>query len=267
MVTIRTCSLPVRRPSRTTRLRRRARPSRRGLRARVREPPALGTLLRSHAVSPSARHQSQRDRARQVAALGRQQAVLDRRHVVAAGRRMEAADQLRALAVAVFAKRVLELVAVAPRLERGHDLLQLEAVEVADAPQRVVDLGALDLELALVRDHLPRHAGVRRGRRDPLGARLEHLQRARVRVAALALVHDRAHAVAGDRAGDEHDVAAVAESRDALAAERERVDRQLQLVAALRARRALRPRGSLDAHADATSSSSSAFCAWRRFSA
>ena len=46
-----------------------------------------------------------------------------------------------------------------------------------------------------------------------------------MRVAALALVHDRAHAVAGDRAGDEHDVAAVAEPRDALAAERERLDR------------------------------------------
>ena len=72
-----------------------------------------------------------------------------------------------------------------------------------------------------------------------------------MRVAALALVHDRAHAVAGDRARDEHHVAAVAEPRDALAAERERLDPQLELVAALRARRAA-PRalgGRLDAHA------------------
>ena len=74
-------------------------------------------------------------------------------------------------------------------------------------------------------------------RRDPLGARLEHLQRARVRVAALALVDDRAHAIAGDGAGDEHHIPAVAQPRDALAAEGQRVDLQLELVAALRAGR------------------------------
>ena len=40
------------------------------------------------------------------------------------------------------------------------------------------------------------------------GARLEHLERARLGVVALALRDDRAHAVAGDRARDEDDVAA-----------------------------------------------------------
>ena len=134
-------------------------------------------------------------------------------------------------------------------------------------------------------------------RGDPLGAGLEDLHGAGVRVAALALVHDRAHAVARDRAGDEHDVAAVAQPRDALAAEGERVDAQLELVAPLRARQGAAEAASetpdspgasehgrailgvgdhawIEGHADdgepsagATRSSSRAFCAWRRFSA
>ena len=70
---------------------------------------------------------------------------------------MEAADEL---AVVAGAERVLELVAVAPLLDGGHDRLELEAVEVADPPQRVVDLLGLDLELALVGQHLPRRARV-----------------------------------------------------------------------------------------------------------
>ena len=116
-------------------------------------------------------------------------------------------------------------------------------------------------------------------RRDPLGAGLEHLQRARVRVAALALVDDGAHAVPGDRARDEDDVAArgragrslaargihAAQPRDPLAAEGERVDPQLQLVAALRS--LLERPGAHGVPGAPTSSSSSAFCAWRRFSA
>ena len=68
-------------------------------------------------------------------------------------------------------------------------------------------------------------------RRDPVGAGLEDLHRARLGVGPLALADDRAHAVAGNGAGDEHHVAV--DARHAGAAEGERVDRQLELVAAL----------------------------------
>src|SRR5664280_2269744 len=183
---------------------------------------------------------AQGDLAGEVAALGGEQAVVHRRHAIAAGGCVKAAQQLAGRAIAVadgLAEGVLELVAVAPRLHGGNDLLQLVAVEVADALERLVDLLALDLQLALVRQHLPRHAGVVGDGSDALGARLEHLQRASVRVASLALVHYGAHEVAGDRAGDEHHIATVAETRDALAAEGERLDAQLQLVATLWARR------------------------------
>ena len=86
-------------------------------------------------------------------------------------------------------------------------------------------------------------------------------------VAALALVHDGAHAVARDGAGDEDHVAALAQARDALAAERERLDVELELVAELGARAELYGLAHGPAWVCATSSSSSAFCAWRRFSA
>src|SRR4029077_1791924 len=71
---------------------------------------------------------AQRHLARQVAALGCEQAVLDRRHAVASGGDVKAAHQLPGLTVTVTvargdAERVLELVAVAPRFDRGHDLL------------------------------------------------------------------------------------------------------------------------------------------------
>ena len=64
---------------------------------------------------------------------------------------VEAEDRL---AVAL-AEGVLELVAVAPLLHRRLDLLQLEAVEAADPAQRLLDLLALVLELALVGEALP----------------------------------------------------------------------------------------------------------------
>ena len=72
---------------------------------------------------------------------------------------MEAADER---AVGVGAERVLELVAVAPRLRGGDDRLEHEAVEAADPPQRVLDLLLLDLELALVAQHLPGRARMHR---------------------------------------------------------------------------------------------------------
>ena len=62
------------------------------------------------------------------------------------------------LAVAI-AEGVFELVAVAPLLERRLDLLQLEVIELADPPQRPVDLGALLGQLPLVRQALPGSPG------------------------------------------------------------------------------------------------------------
>ena len=167
--------------------------------------------------------------AQRVRALGGEQAVVHRHDLVPAAGRVEAAHELAGLA---GPERVLELVAVAPLLDGGHDRLELEVLELADPRQRLADLLGLDLELALVRQHLPRRARVVGARRDPVGRRLEHLDRARLGVRALGLPDHRPHAVAGHGAGHEHDVAVAA--RDAVAAVGERVDRQLQLVAARR---------------------------------
>ena len=155
-VTSRTCSSPVRRPSRTTRLRSRPRWSR-----------------RSHALEALLARPGEHLLARGVAALGREQAVVERHDLVEAAGRVEAAHER---AVRARAERVLELVAVAPLLDRGHDRLLLEAVELADPAQRVADLLGLDLELALVGEHLPRRAGMvgdaaRSGRATARGSR------------------------------------------------------------------------------------------------
>ena len=139
-VTRRTWKLPVLRPSRTTRLRRKPRWSR-----------------RSHGIRPLAAALGEHQLAQLVAPLGGEHAVLQRQDPVEAAGRVEAADELAVLA---GPERVLELVAVAPLLQRGHDRLLLEALEAADALQRLGDLLGLDLELALVGEHLPRRARV-----------------------------------------------------------------------------------------------------------
>ncbi len=95
---------------------------------------------------------------------------------------------------------VLELVAVAPLLQRGHDLLELEAVQVPDSAQRLIDLFALDLQLALVGEDLPGDARMVGLRRYALGTGPQDLDGARVGVGALALVDERTHAIAGDGA-------------------------------------------------------------------
>ncbi len=203
---------------------------------------------------------------RAVAQLGGEQAVVHREHLVAAGGSVEPAHES---AVGRIAEGVLELVAITPLFDRRDDRLELEALEAANALERLAHLGLLDLQLTLVGDDLPGDPRVRSAGGDPLGARREHLDGARVGVAALALVHDRPHAVAGDRTGDEHHVAAavlpggvLAQPRHALAAERQRVDLELQLIAALRP-----SLGGRRAHCAPTSSSSSAFWACRLFSA
>ena len=79
---------------------------------------------------------------------------------------------------------------------------------------------------------------MRARRVDPLRARPEHLGRERLGVAALDLRDPRADAVAGQPAPHEDDEAV--EPRDSVAAERERVDVELELVA-LRRRRGHAP--------------------------
>ena len=159
-----------------------------------------------------------------VAALGGEQAVVHRDDLVPAPGRVEAAHERP---VRAGAERVLELVAVAPLLERGDDRVLREAVELPDPAQGVADLLGLDLELAVVGEHLPRRAGMVGDRRDPVGRRLEHLDRPRLGVRALGLADDGAHAVARQRAGDEDDVSV--EPRDAVPAVGERVDGELEL--------------------------------------
>ena len=93
--------------------------------------------------------------ARCVVGLGRELAVLRVDHHVPAPTGVEAE---RELAVAIT-ERVLELVAIAPLLDRGLGRLDSKPVEVADAAKGVDDLLVLVSELALIRKRLPRRAG------------------------------------------------------------------------------------------------------------
>jgi predicted DNA-binding protein with PD1-like motif len=81
---------------------------------------------------------------------------------------------------------------------------------------------------------------VRRAGVDPVGARLHELDEPGLGIAALALGHTSAHAVARDTALHEQDVAV--EARDARAAVGERVHAQLELLALLGACALGRPR-------------------------
>jgi hypothetical protein len=135
----------------------------------------------------------------------------------------------------VLTERVLELVAVAELLDGGDDRLDRRPLEAADPLERVADLRLLLLELALVREHLPRRAGMRRGRLDALRARLDELDQLGLGPRALRLADARTDAVARHRAAHEDDVARLG-ARDARAAVGEPVDRELELVTAPGAR-------------------------------
>jgi hypothetical protein len=148
---------------------------------------------------------------------------------------VEAADQLTG---GIGAERVLELVAVAPLRFGRDDGLHDEAVEVADAPQRVLDLVGLDRQLLVVGQDLPGHPGVLGPRGDAVGARRDDLEQARLPVGALALGDLGADPVAREGAGDEEHVAVVA--GDAVAAVGKAVDGDLDLLPALGPRRARR---------------------------
>ena len=141
-------------------------------------------------------------------------------------------------AAGALAERVLELVAVAPGLERGLDRLELEAVEAAEPcaarrrPGRASrPAGARRAAPARARRGRARRRGCSVG--DPLGARAQQLDRRRLGVLALGLRQPGADAVARERAGDEDDVAVRA--RDAAPALGERVDLELELGALARA--------------------------------
>ena len=99
---------------------------------------------------------------------------------------------------------------------------------MADAGQGVVDLHGLDLELALIWQHLPRHPRVLSHRRNAIPGSAQDLDGAGLRVAALGFRDDRADDVARERLLDEHDV--TVEPCDSGTAVGERVDRELELV-------------------------------------
>ena len=131
LVTTRAWTWPVRRPSRTTRLRSTPVP-----RLAV---PRGETLLAAPRL----------DRlADLVDALGGEDVVLHVVDQVPAAGVVEAEHEL---ALLVHAERVLELVAVAQLLLRRHDRLDRRVLESADAAERVAHLRLLLLELALVR--------------------------------------------------------------------------------------------------------------------
>ena len=90
------------------------------------------------------------------------------------------------------------------------------------------------LQLPLVRQDLPRRAGVRGARLDAVRGRLEQLGHARLAVAPLALDDARPDAVARNRPVHEQDVAA--RPGDSASAVRERLDHQVELLADGRAR-------------------------------
>src|SRR5204863_5436270 len=129
-------------------------------------------------------------------------------HLSPASAAMEAQDQL----AVVLAKRVLELVAIAPRTDGGLDRLELEAVQAAEPAKRLVDLPRLLLELALVRKPLPGSARTRltlveASIRDPVDARLDELDGARLAEVALGLLDPGPDPIARQPAGHEDDIA------------------------------------------------------------
>jgi hypothetical protein len=135
-----------------------------------------------------------------VGGLGGQRAVVDLDDLLPASRGVKTADEP---AGGIGSERILELVAIPPLLGGRDDRLERVRVEMTDTRQRLLHLGLLDLELARIGDHLPGCARMVGPRGDPVGARLEDLDRTGLGVSSLALAHHRAHAVAGHRAGDE----------------------------------------------------------------
>ena len=220
-VTRRVWTWPVRRPSRTIRLRSSPAP------AVVGGVQALGARPLADGVAGV------------VVGDGGEPAVVDVDDPVPAAAGVEAEDRVRRRVVrAGGAERVLELVAVAPLLDRGDDRLDLDVGERAEALEGLGDLRLLLGELTLVGEALPGGAGtglaaVHAGVGDPVGAGLEQLDDGRLGPGLLRLADPGADAVAGQAAGDEDDEA-LGGAGDAAPALRERVDPEVELGAALR---------------------------------
>src|SRR5262249_52626793 len=133
----------------------------------------------------------------------------------------------------------LELVAIAPRLDRRLDRLELEALEPTEPGERVAHLLLLVAQLLGIGQALP--GSSRAGRaavvaavRHPVGRLPQDLHRRRLGVTALRSGYLSLNPVAGAGAADEDDVAVA--SRNALAAVGEGVDVQGEGLSTARAR-------------------------------
>ena len=158
--------------------------------------------------------------------------------LVPAGGAMEAQEQF---VLGAGPERVLHLVAVAPLLDCGHDRLDGRGLEAPEPLQGIGHLLLLDLELALIGQHLPGRAGVRSLRLDPVRPRLDDLGEPCLCKRLLALLDRGPHAVARNRTTHEDDV--TLEPADAGAPVRQGVDRELYLLPALRPSAATGGRG------------------------
>ena len=199
---------------------------------------AVGLRVRRETLLPRPLAHGFADR---VADLVDEPAFADVEHLVPAAGAMEAErGALRRLR-----ERVLELVAVVEDLRLARDdRLERRLGDAGEAHERVAHLRRLLRELRVVGEILEAAAAalgeVPARRLDAICARAEDLGRERLGVAALHLRDARADAVSRQPAADEDDEAAV--PRDAVSAERERLDVELELVSLCHRRRHARHR-------------------------
>ena len=184
--------------------------------------------LLAEGLEPVCARPLDRGGADRVAEVGRQPAAVDLEHLVPAARPMEAERG----AAGRGRERVVEPVPVVEDLLGRKQRLERRLRNPADPPQRLAHLVRLGRGLHLVAQVLKAAAAARgevvAGRLDAVGARLDDLERGRLRVAPLHLRHAREHGVAGQPAAHEDDEPV--QPRDAVAAVGERVDAELELL-------------------------------------
>jgi hypothetical protein len=164
-----------------------------------------------------------------VAEVRRQPALLDLEHLIPAAGLVEAERR----PVRVLRERVLELIAVVEDRLGREQRLKRGLGDPAQADERLPHLRLLRGDLGLVGEILEAAAAaggiVRAGRVDPLRARADEVDRERLRVVPLDLRDARADGVPGQAAAHEDDEAV--EPSDAVAAVRQRIDGELELLA------------------------------------